>query len=71
MPVDVPEALATQTLIPLGTNRLRGFLDPRLAQLRHELEQGNPSSRAFGLVLQSLAYAFGLGFVPARCARAC
>jgi hypothetical protein len=58
MPVHVPEALATRTPSPLGTNRLRKFSNPRFAQLRLELEQGHPSPCAFGLVL------------PARCARA-
>ena len=48
-----------QAPIPLSTNRMRRFSNPRSSQLRHELEQGHPSPCAFGLVL------------PPRCARAC
>ena len=53
-PINAPEELATRTFSPLGANRMRCFFNRRFARLRPELEQGNLSPCAFGMVLRAI-----------------
>ncbi len=60
MAVNVPEALATRPPIPLVPIACEGS-HRWLAHFRPELEQGNPSSCALGLVISALAIRLPVG----------